>query len=66
MKAESDFDAAQIAVAMVPAGSAADIHAMAACSIIYDEVDLARRNTAPIGRAVAFELVQLGMAVLLS
>jgi hypothetical protein len=26
MKAESDFDAAQIAVAMVPAGSAADIH----------------------------------------
>jgi hypothetical protein len=64
MKAESDFDAAQIAVAMVPAGSAADIHAMAACSIIYDEVDLARRNTAPIGRAVAFELVQLGMAAL--
>ncbi len=63
MLAESDFDAAQIAMAMVPAGSAADIHAMAACSIIYDEVDLARRNTAPIGRAVAFELVQLGMAV---
>jgi hypothetical protein len=29
-------------------------------------VDLARRNTAPIGRAVAFELVRLGMAVLLS
>ena len=64
MKAESDFDAAQIAVAMVPAGSAADIHAMAACSIIYDEVDLARRNTAPIGRAVVIELVQLGMAAL--
>ena len=63
MDAETAFAAAQIAVGLVSAVSMADIQAMAACSVIYDEVELARVNRAPIARAAAFELVRLDKAV---
>jgi hypothetical protein len=36
---------------------------MAACSAIYDEVELNRHNRAPIARVVAQEYVRLGKAV---
>jgi len=44
-------------------GACADLHAMAACSAIYDEVELNRHNRAPIARVVAQEYFRLGKAV---
>jgi hypothetical protein len=62
--AEQTFDAAQTAVAATPIASTTDLHAMAACAAIYDEVELARHNRAPIARVVAQQLFRLGKAVL--
>jgi hypothetical protein len=64
MAAEQAFADAQIAVAAIPIASVADLHAMAACSTIYDEVELNRHNRAPIARVVAQELCRHGKAVL--
>ena len=61
--AEQAFDAAQTAVAAIPIASTADLHAMAACSAIYDEVELNRHNRAPIARVVTQEYFRLGKAV---
>jgi hypothetical protein len=61
--AEQAFDAAQTAVAAIPIAGPADLHAMAACSAIYDEVELNRHNRAPIARAVAQEYFRLGKVV---
>jgi hypothetical protein len=61
--AEQTFDAAQTAVAAIPIASTSDLHAMAACSAIYDEVELSRHNRAPIARVVAQEYFRLGKAV---
>jgi hypothetical protein len=63
MTAEQAFDAAQTAVAAIPIASTSDLHAMAACSAIYDEVELNRHNRAPIARVVAQEYFRLGKAV---
>jgi hypothetical protein len=63
MKAELVFAGAQIGLAVVPIASTADLEAMAACSVTYDRVDLARVNRAPIGLMVAREVSRLGMAV---
>jgi hypothetical protein len=63
MDAERAFDAAQIAVAAIPIASVADLHAMAAASVIYDAVELNRHNRAPIARVVAQEYFRLGKAV---
>jgi hypothetical protein len=59
--AEQAFAAAQTAVAAIPLAGAADLQAMAACSGIYDEVELCRHNRAPIARG-AQELSRLGKA----
>jgi hypothetical protein len=64
MTAETAFAVAQAAVASVPIAGTADVQAMAACSVIYDRVELARHNRAPIARVVAQELFRLGKAVL--
>jgi hypothetical protein len=61
---EQAFSEAQEAVAAIPIASAADLHAMAACSAIYDEVELNRHNRAPIARVVALEYLRLGKAVM--
>jgi hypothetical protein len=61
--AEQAYATAQITVAAIPISSPADLHAMAACSAIYDEVELNRHNRAPIARVVAQEYVRLGKAV---
>ena len=61
--AETGFVAAQNAVAGTPIAGPADVQAMAACSILYDEVELARHNRAPIARMVALEYFRLGQAV---
>jgi hypothetical protein len=58
MEAETAFAEAQTAVANVPIAGVADVQAMAACSIIYDHVELARINRAPIARIVAREYFQ--------
>jgi hypothetical protein len=63
MAAEQAFANAQIAVAAIPIASVADLHAMAACSTIYDAVELCRHNRAPIARVVAQEYFRLGKAV---
>jgi hypothetical protein len=63
MEAETAFVQAQDAVASVPIASAADVQALIACSVIYDEVELCRHNRAPIARAVAQEYFRLGKAV---
>jgi hypothetical protein len=59
MDAESDFQAAQIAVAKVPATSLGELQCKAALAFVYDEVPLARKNSAPIARVAAFEFLQL-------
>ncbi len=59
MGAESDFQAAQIAVAKVPATSLGELQCKATLAFVYDRVPLARRNSAPIARVVAFEFLQL-------
>jgi hypothetical protein len=59
MDAESDFRAAQIAVAKVPAATLGELQCKAALALVYDEVRLARKNSAPIARVVAFEFFQL-------
>jgi hypothetical protein len=61
--AETAFVEAQDAVANVPIAGAADVQALVACSVIYDEVELARHNRAPIARVVAQEYFRLGKAV---
>lgn len=63
MTAETAFAEAQAAVASTPIAGAADVQAMAACSVIYDRVELARINRAPIARVVAQEYFRLGKAV---
>lgn len=63
MAAEQAFAEAQTALAAVPIASPADLRIMAACSTVYDEVELNRHNRAPIGRAVAQEYSRLGKAV---
>jgi hypothetical protein len=60
---EQAFSEAQEAVAANPIASAADLHVMAACSAIYDAVELNRHNRAPIARVVAQEYFRLGKAV---
>ena len=64
MRAELIFARAQCEVALVLITGAADLHAMAACSVAYDRVGLARHNRGPIGLMVADELARLGKAVL--
>jgi len=64
MTAEGAFAAAQTAVASVPITGAADVEAMAAASVIYDKVELARGNRAPIAIMVADEIFKRGLAVL--
>jgi hypothetical protein len=61
---ELEFANAQCEVALVPIESPADLHAMAACSVIYDRVELNRHNRSPIGVMVADYLFQQGQAVL--
>jgi len=63
MEAEKTFAEAQAAVASVPIAGAADVQALAACSVVYDRVELCRHNRAPIARVVAQELSRLGKAV---
>jgi hypothetical protein len=63
MDAEQAFVAAQTAVAAVPIVGAADLYAVAACSVVYDRVELNRHNRAPIASVVAQEYVRLGKAV---
>jgi hypothetical protein len=63
MTAETAFAEAQAAVASVPIAGIANVHAMAACSVIYDRVELNRHNRAPIARVVAQEYFRLGKAV---
>jgi hypothetical protein len=62
-EAEKTFAEAQAAVAGVPVASAADVQALIACSVIYDEVELCRHNRAPIARVVVQEYLRLGKAV---
>ena len=57
--AESDFQAAQNAVAGVPAASLGELQCKAALAFVYEKVPLARGNRAPISRMVAFEFLQL-------
>jgi hypothetical protein len=65
MTAETAFVEAQDAVASVPVSGVANVHALAAaCSVVYDRVELARHNRAPIARVVAQELCRYGKAVL--
>jgi hypothetical protein len=64
MLAELEFAKAQCEVALVPIAGPADLHTMAACSVIYDRVELARHNGAEIAIMVADEVVRLGSAVL--
>jgi hypothetical protein len=64
MTAEGAFAAAQTAVANVPITGTADVEAMAAASVIYDKVELARGNRAPIAIMVADEIFKRGMVVL--
>ncbi|WP_426533640.1 hypothetical protein [Bradyrhizobium sp. McL0615] len=61
--AEQTFSEAQEAVATIPISSPADLHIMAACSTVYDEVELNRHNRAPIARVVALGYFRLGKAV---
>jgi hypothetical protein len=63
MTAETAFAEAQAAVARVPIVSTADVHALVACSVVYDAVELCRHNRALIARVVAQELFRLGKAV---
>jgi hypothetical protein len=56
MRAELVFARAQINLAMAPITGHADLEAMAACSVLYDRVELARGNRAPIGLVVAQEV----------
>lgn len=63
MAAETAFAEAQAAVASVPVADLADVRALAACSVIYDRIELARVNRAPIGIIVAQQYFQLGRAV---
>jgi hypothetical protein len=48
----------------VPITGPADVEAMAAASVIYDRVQLARGNRAPIAIMVADEIFKRGSAVL--
>jgi hypothetical protein len=63
MTAETAFAEAQAAVARAPIAGMADVQALAACSVIYDRVEVARINRAPIARVVAQEYHRLGKAV---
>jgi hypothetical protein len=58
--AETAFAEAQEAVANVPITGAGDVQALAASSVIYNEVELNRHNRAPIARVVAQEYFRLG------
>jgi len=65
MKAELLFAKAQTELAIVPIANAADLHVMAACSVLYDRVELCRENRAPIGLMIADHLFrQFSPAVL--
>jgi hypothetical protein len=64
MRAELVFAKAQCEVALVPITGPADLHTMAACSVIYDCVEPARTNRAPIATMVADEIFKRGSAVL--
>jgi hypothetical protein len=63
MKAELEFAGAQLDLALVPISGRADLEAMAACSVIYDRVELCRFNRAPIGIIVADEISRRAQAV---
>jgi hypothetical protein len=63
MEAEKTFAEAQAAAAGVPIAGLADVQALAACSVIYDHVELARHNRAPIAHVVVQEYFRLGKAV---
>jgi hypothetical protein len=63
MRAELVFAKAQAEVALVPPAGPADISAMAACSVAYDRVELARVNRAYIAVALADHHFRLGKAV---
>jgi hypothetical protein len=65
LTAEQAFADAQVAFANVKPANEHDLSMMACHAVIYDEVELARRNTAPISRVVARDLLRLrvpGMA----
>jgi hypothetical protein len=64
--AEKDFQAAQIAVAKVKPRDLVDLELKAAVAIIYDDVELARINRAPISRMVAFQMVQFRLQAVTS
>jgi hypothetical protein len=63
MTAEAVFSAAQDAVAETPMAGPADLKAMVGAAVVYDAALLARRNSAPIARAIAKEYFRLGSAV---
>jgi hypothetical protein len=60
--AESAFAKAQDDVAEAPIASNADLHTMVACSVMYDRVELARHNRAPLAVRVAGELFRTSVA----
>jgi hypothetical protein len=57
MQAETDFAAAQDALAAIPPADAGDIRTKMACAALYDAVEIARINRAPIARAVVADLI---------
>jgi hypothetical protein len=64
MTAELEFAKAQCEVALVPIAGPADLHTMAACSVIYDRIELNRKNLAPIAVMVADEIFKRGLAAI--
>jgi hypothetical protein len=65
LSAEQAFADAQLAFANVKPADERDLCMMACHAVVYDTVELSRRNTAPISRVVARDLLRLrvpGMA----
>jgi hypothetical protein len=58
LSAEQSFADAQVAFAKVEPVSQHELALMACHGVIYDEVTLTRRNTAPISRVVAFYTIR--------
>ena len=59
LSAEQAFADAQVAFANVKPADEHDLCMMACHAVVYDEVSLTRRNTAPISRVVARDMLRL-------
>lgn len=58
LSAEQAFADAQLALAKVTPADERELTMMACHAVIYDEVSLTRRNSAPISRVVAYHLLR--------